>query len=288
MGGSPSAGGTEGSGAVGTSGATGAGARPCTYDCENCGPLEECYGGKFCVAKPVTIPAPGGDSHQVDATEVTRCQYAAWLDTDPSVTGQDPWCAWDQSFAPGPECMAEQEACASDCDHHAQVCVNYCAAFAYCKSVGKHLCGAIGGGQAPFDAFADATQDEWYNACSSGGEYRYPYGNEYEGASCNGYDNPQSGCQASSDCGTRVGGDVATCASPLEEYQGVYDLSGGVFEWQDSCSSHVDGKDRCRFRGGSFVSTYGDDGGNALRCNYDIAGARDDQYGNLGFRCCGG
>jgi sulfatase modifying factor 1 len=166
------------------------------------------------------------------------------------------------------------------------VCVTFCDAFAYCRGVGKRLCGGIGGGAAGFDDFDDASRDQWYNACSAGGVNTYPYGDQYDEQACNGYDNAQSGCQTGG-CTTRPGGDVPGCESPVAGYAGVYDLSGNVFEWQDSCNATVDGSDRCRFRGGSFISSYGDDGGNALRCNYDIAGSRDDRYDNLGFRCCG-
>lgn len=283
-------GGTATGGTGGTGGATGgsagapAGGRPCTLDCSSCGPLEECFEGRFCVARSVEVQTPSGAHYFIDATEVTRCQYAAWVATSPSTDGQDPWCVDETDFAADEDCMAEETACPANCAHHPQVCVTFCDAYAYCLAVGKRLCGAVGGGEAPFDSFDDAEVDQWYNACSSGGENRYPYGDDYEPATCNGYDHPESGCQTGS-CQTRPGGDVATC-TPAAPYAGVYDLSGNVFEWQDSCSSHVDGYDRCRFGGGSYISSYGDDGGNALRCSYDIAGVRNDRYSNLGFRCC--
>lgn len=258
----------------------------CTTDCSHCGPLEECGGGKFCVPKSVSVKTPGGTSYTIDATEVTRCQYAAWLATKPSADGQGNWCRYQTSFEPDANCMSTQVSCKSNCDQHPQVCVTSCDAEAFCKAVGKRLCGQPGGAHAPFEGFDDANQDQWYNACSGGGKNTYPYADKYDGKACNGYDNPQTGCQAGTGCNTRPGGDVTTCQSPVPGYAGVYDLSGNVFEWQDSCDKYEDGKDRCRFRGGSYISSYGSDNGNALRCNYDIAGSRDDAYGNLGFRCC--
>ena len=51
------------------------------------------------VAKPSTMVAlPEGFS--IDATEVSRCQYQAWLDTLPSTAGQDPWCSFNTDFTP--------------------------------------------------------------------------------------------------------------------------------------------------------------------------------------------
>lgn len=258
----------------------------CTTDCSHCGPLEECAGGKFCVPKSVSIKTPAGTSYTIDATEVTRCQYAAWLATKPSVDGQGNWCRYQTTFEPDTNCMSTQVSCKSNCDQHPQVCVTSCDAEAFCKAVGKRLCGQPGGAHAPFEGFDDANEDQWYNACSGGGKNTYPYSDDYDGKACNGYDNPQTGCQAGTGCDTRPGGEVTTCQSAVAGYAGVYDLSGNVFEWQDSCDKYEDGKDRCRFRGGSYISSYGDDNGNALRCNYDIAGSRDDAYGNLGFRCC--
>lgn len=273
----------SGSAATG-GGDSGAGA--CATDCSHCGPLEACFAGKFCVAKSVTVAAPsGGTPYGIDATEVTRCQYAAWIATRPSLAEQDPWCMSNTSFQVNDGCMQTLANCKTGCEDHPQVCVNSCDATAYCKAVGKRLCGKIGGDHPNFDAFDNASEDQWYNACSGGGKNTYPYGDTYDGQACNGYDNAQTGCQTGS-CDTRPGGDVTTCQSKVAGYAGVFDLSGNVFEWEDSCDQYVGDKDRCRFRGGSFISSYGADNGNALRCNYDIAGSRDDAYSNLGFRCC--
>jgi len=269
-----------------TAGSDASSAQLCTTDCSHCGPLEECFDGRFCVATAVLITAADQPSYTIDATEVTKCQYAAWLATQPSSAGQDTWCADQTDFQPDPQCLQSEATCTSDCAAHPQVCVTFCSAMAYCRAVGKRLCGKIGGGSAPFDAPADAQLDQWFNACSSGGTLTYPYANTYDPQACNGYDNSQTGCQSGS-CMLRPAGELVTCQSPVPGYTGVFDLSGSVFEWQDSCNAEVGGQDRCRFRGGSFVSSYGDDHGNALRCGYDIAGSRDDRYSNLGFRCCG-
>ena len=52
-----------------------------------------------------------------------------------------------------------------DADHHPIVWVDWCDAYAYCKGVGKRLCGAIGGGPVDFHTgYADTNQSQWYRA----------------------------------------------------------------------------------------------------------------------------
>jgi hypothetical protein len=72
----------------------------------------------------------------------------------------------------------------------------------------------------------------------------------------------------------------------------VFDLSGNVGEWEDSCTGYENLRDSCRVRGGSYVSfnfnclRQGDD--LQLRCatGEDFGFARRDVAGP-GFRCCG-
>ncbi|MBN1605630.1 MAG: hypothetical protein JW940_03315 [Polyangiaceae bacterium] len=78
---------------------------------------------------------------------------------------------------------------APGCDDHPQVCVDWCDAYAYCKGVGKRLCGEIGGGPTDFGAYADVNQDPWYNACTSHGARSssgFVYGDDYNPQACNG------------------------------------------------------------------------------------------------------
>ena len=84
--------------------------------------------------------------------------------------------------------------------------MDWCDAFAYCQGVGKRLCGKIGGGSADYSTgWDDATQDQWHNACDSGGADDYPYGSTYQPQTCNGHDHSSaavpvgsmSGCQSS-------------------------------------------------------------------------------------------
>jgi formylglycine-generating enzyme required for sulfatase activity len=65
-------------------------------------------------------------------------------------------------------------------------------------------------------------------------------------------------------------------------YAGVYDLSGNVFEWEDSCNGH--GQTAvCRVRGGAF-DYYGDS--SVLACGFVSFFNRDFVNYGFGFRCC--
>ena len=70
----------------------------------------------------------------------------------------------------------------------------------------------------------------------------------------------------------------------MSGYVGVYDLSGNVWEWEDSCDGTTGSNDLCRLRGGSFGVYPGD----YLRCDYggyDGFGARVGGL-DIGLRCC--
>jgi len=91
---------------------------------------------------------------------------------------------------------------------------------------------------------------------------------------------------------------LSTCQSSVSGYTGVYDLSGNVAEWEDSCYeilnlgpggvviSILEG---CLMRGGAF-DTYGFSG--YAGCTSDDAcggsggDVLDTTYSDLGFRCC--
>jgi hypothetical protein len=148
--------------------------------------------------------------------------------------------------------------------------VDWCDAFAFCKAVGKRLCGRIGGGPFSTHALADDTQSQWGNACASGpAKNLYPYGPVYDGNACNGV----SFLLVT----TSMVGTIATCQSSVQGYAGVFDLSGNVAEFEDSCEA-----ESCRIRGGAFFK--GKDG---LVCSPSSSGLiQHTAFVGVGFRCC--
>ena len=252
----------------------GTGATGGTTGCgtSTCGSLEQCFKPQFCTANLVEVT--GG--YSLDATEVTRAQYAAWLGTSPTTGGQLPECSWNtgvDSFKPTGEWPPGTKG------NHPVAFVDWCDAYAYCKAVGKRLCGKIGGGANGYSDYANASLSVWFNACSSGGTHNYPYGGNpgasdgFDGQKCNGSD---------LSVGTTVPvGTCLGCTSTESGYTGVYDLSGNVWEWEDSCDGFGGKQDYCRIRGGSFNSI-----NVILRCGYGDNDIRAGNYDNVGFRCC--
>ena len=146
---------------------------------------------------------------------------------------------------------------------------------------GKRLCGKIGGGTNPPASYIDADSSQWYRACSNGGAERFPYGDSYDGGACYGVDAPLF-----------HPGNVAT-ASNCEDDYGIFDLSGNVAEWEDSCSANGAASDNCLIRGGSLEDA--DTTAPSLLCHSSsindntpssASAARStlDEY--IGFRCC--
>jgi sulfatase modifying factor 1 len=215
----------------------------------------------------VEIPAPQGGTYCMDATEVTNAQYAQFVtakgtDGGTDVSGQDTWCTWNTTYTPSLGWPATGK------DAYPVVWVDWCDACAYCKWAGKHLCGKIGGEANLYADYADATKSEWFNACSKGGTQTYPYGSAYSGSACN---------------GNSAAFSVGSTAMCEGGYAGLFDLSGNVTEWEDSCNGTTGTYDACRLRGGSLFSN-----DPALACGSDYGiGPRDLGNDYVGFRCCG-
>jgi formylglycine-generating enzyme len=284
--------GAAGGGATTTGGGGGGGALPNIAGNVNTGctgALEETIqigDSKLCVAKMATITGPTATTnYRIDATEVTRGQYEAWVATNPKLPAStDASCGWKagataKKYAATSSCMSNAEVCQSGCEHHPQVCVDWCDANLYCKAVGKRLCGAIGAGSSSFADVTNATTDQWYRACTSAGTNAYPYGSTYDGKRCNGYDYWDSPSKQT----TVPVGSLVGCQSTVPGYTGVFDLVGNTREWEDSCSASGVGAS-CALRGGAL----NDSGGSEysfLSCN-SAEPAPPDMAGRAGFRCC--
>lgn len=209
----------------------------------------------------------------IDKTEVTRGQYKAWLDGAPATASQagscvsnsdfTPTCAWD----PGAN-KAEQPV----------VCVDWCDAQAFCAAAGKRLCGKVGDGAShAFASYDDPAVSEWHAACTSGGKYDYSYGNTFDTDACRDADADDYTSWGLADVGS-----FAQCHSPDAPYQKVFDLSGHVSEWDNSCKS--DAADApCRIRGGSFQHH-----AHGTRCDMgrELEWPRSRTVDSVGFRCC--
>ena len=257
-------------GAAGNGGTSGAGGASCT----GCQSLEQCWNGQLCVAKSVSLPA----GFAIDATEVTRAQYAAWLATSPSTNGQANVCSWNASFTPDATCMATVSVCqGAECAQHPQPCVDMCDAAAYCTAVGKRLCGAIGGGpvsSTAVDLSIDiASKSQWYNACTSNGVNQFTYGDSAVWGNCNDY--------LSFSKTTVPVASMPECQSPIPGYAGVFDLIGNVSEWEDNCFGSAGQADMCTPRGFSFGA-----GAAMPMCRQYTYANRAAAYATIGFRCC--
>jgi sulfatase modifying factor 1 len=242
------------------------------------GPNEECRNG---LPAPVFEMLPAGFS--MDTTEVTRSQYAAWLATTPPTTGLPAECQGKTSFEPDATCMTNALVCATSCDAHPQVCVDWCDATVYCQALGKQLCGArpdaiAQGETVAFTDWANAELDQYEYACSADGKQNYVYADTYDASACN------TGCTGAA-CKTVVVASKTGCqGQPLTAaFPGVFDLNGNVAEWDGVCAS-ADPAAECHVRGGDMKSTAPTstcDSGTGVALV-----ARDKAEPSVGFRCC--
>ena len=120
---------------------------------------------------------------------------------------------------------------------------------AACAAAGKRLC----------------SSDEWVGACQGPADFRYSFGDVFGSHTCNG--------EAHGEGDSVLTGSMADCEGG---YPGVFDLSGNLREWTNSC---VDGE--CLTLGGSYS-----DGESWLRCETEYSHDEGDRRADVGFRCC--
>jgi formylglycine-generating enzyme len=237
--------------------------------CDACQPLEECWEDSRCVPRGV----PVGAGFSIDATEVTRSQYAAWLSSDPPVDGQRDDCAWNDDFAPDTACMAKPSVCqGAACAPHPQPCIDFCDAAAYCVAIGRRLCGAIAGGAVASGSSTNRELSQWHNACTSAGTNTFAYGSAPIAGACN---DALSANSTTDPVGARE-----QCQSPEPAYAGVFDLIGNVWEWEDNCLFTAQ-DDVCNARGGAYGNSAA-----APSCNQLLPVQPSQVQEKVGFRCC--
>jgi len=263
-GGATGTGGTPGTGGAGTGGTVGSGGAPGTGGISTTGGSGGNTSGCPSGMGPAMVRLP--DGYCIDATEVTRGQYKSWLSTGPAIDSSVLDCSsWKTAFNPPCSLTVEN-------DQLPTTCVDWCDAYLYCRAVGKRLCGQIGGTSNPYANYASSTS-QWYVACTSGSANNaYPYGSTFDASKCNG--SAYSG-SLPMDVGIASG-----CQSTVTGYQGVYDLSGNVWEWEDSCNGSGQ-TSSCRQRGGCFAGSI-----NNMACGYASSNVRSNTSPATGFRCC--
>lgn len=209
----------------------------------------------------------------IDATETTMATYQSFLN-DPTVDpskGQPPECRWNTSYqlAYDPYSGDPQRA------QKPVTAIDWCDALAFCTYFGKHLCGnRVDGGMA--DPTGPLTQSQWYYACAGPTGNRYPYGSTYDGTKCR-TNLPQS-----------AGAGVVPTATCQGSLPGLFDMSGNLAEWENSCvpgTTGDAGDDSCVIRGGTFFFDP-----SSVTCDGRSGGDLNPRNGNMTsavtIRCC--
>jgi hypothetical protein len=219
-----------------------------------------------CAIDMVPVVLLDGTSFCIDRTEVTQQAYAAWLATSPDPTMQAVPCHANEAYVPSVVCGGYTP---STAPHKPVTCVDWCDAQAYCRALGKRLCGAVQGGETAYNQSQNAGVSQWMCACSAEGANQYPYVGGYQATACNG-----------EGLGTGAPMDVGLATTCEGGSPGLMDMSGNVAEWEDCCDGAA-AASNCRARGGSYL-----DGMNELRCRTSIVVPRNQARSHVGFRCC--
>jgi formylglycine-generating enzyme len=259
-------------------------------------------GASTCLGLPgpgmVEVPAPSGVKYCVDRTEVTQQHYQTFLAQVKVAPGSEiEACSnYNSTYQPvqepssmeGASCIVDVAWTPDTTPNRPVVCIDWCDAFAYCKWAGKRLCGKVDGGRGALsssdanDPAVDASESQWYNACSQAGKTLYPYGDTYDPQACEGADVSQAdsgGWLPKQDVAARAG-----CRGTIDPFASISDMSGSVREMTDECfwwESSGAGSWDCAARGG-FVTS----GAEGMSCkSYGTAPIYVPSNGT-GFRCC--
>jgi formylglycine-generating enzyme len=238
----------------------------------------------------VRVPAPNG-TFCIDSTEVSRAQYELFTSevARKGAAGEAGLARADicqnVTVTPSAECLRGPSVCKANCENHPQVCVEWCAAYAYCKWAGKRLCRGLD--KMPIKSFTGAPKDnEWLVACGNGVASdgtltsRYPHGNSLLEGAC--HAPSLDSCQLGG-CATVPVGSFPGCRGQ-GPFGGVFDLGGNVAEWTDE-------RDALRpesVRAWGAAAGFPLERGSKTGCEDFVASVDDvssvPDY--IGFRCC--
>ncbi len=228
-----------------------------------------------CPVGMVRVPV-GALAYCIDATEVTIGEYDTFVaKVSPKSVTFPTQCKWKStgSFAPTPKPGGGTNAPVRN--------VDWCDAWAYCDSLGNRLCGQIGTGSSknptPYDKYDDPNVGQWRHACSYGASPAWPYGPSADTNKCNTVERAPDG-GTNSVVAVRS---LPACVGAPSELNALYDMSGNVAEWEDSCQGTTGPNDNCRVRGGSYR-----DKASTASCGAGTTRQRDDRQDWVGFRCC--
>jgi formylglycine-generating enzyme len=215
----------------------------------------------------IRVSIPSGGSFFIDATEVTVAAFAKVKAETPTFPALDPaTCSGKRGWGPPVASVCDAETGAEQ----PRNCVDWCDAQAYCKAVGKRLCGGYHGASlSQPDEFTDPAVDQWSRACRGSANTDWPYGSTYSRYRCN----------TELDAGPLRVGVFPSCEGG---WPGLLDMSGNVGEWEDYCAdSNSNGTRDCLVRGGAYNSPPDDTGCIVGRSVPALTAWRD-----VGFRCC--
>jgi len=222
---------------------------PATGDC-----------GEYKGAKMVRV-----GKYCIDTTEVTRGQFLEFLaaPVDQRNAARPAECAWNKTDPAINTTPAGLGLPVGD--------INFCDALAYCAWAKKRLCGQIGGGTLSPDDYNKTDKSEWFAVCSPDGKQLYPYGSDYDRATCF----TEEGTVGATGTRTR-------CAGASPPYAAVFDLVGNVVEWENACTGSAAGETStlCRTRGGSYGL------GPDAKCAAPDLTTVNTRLPGVGLRCC--
>ena len=205
-------------------------------------------------------------SFAIDATEVTVARFLAFRDAQAPFAAF-PDCPGKVALGPNTDggCHATTDA------DQPMTCVDWCDAKAYCASVGKRLCGKIGGGPLVRGTESNPKIDEWSRACAGPAGSKWPYGGQAVPTACNTQEAAKASPVSVATLPACVGGE------PL-----LFDMSGNVDEWEDACVPGDAGVPRtCLVRGGSFKHLTSESS-----CTYVLLVNENAALDDVGIRCC--